>query len=156
MPPAASRAQPLTRLRRIGKARAVGPGARRPASGRKPTRPSWKGVGSMDLRTLPLPAKAGALAACLLACLLACLVAGTAPALAATPAAVTVRVEGLAETKLPATAVTTTAVPVVKDSNPAHACSGTSALGALELATAGGWEGPWNAGFGQYEIYSVL
>src|SRR5205823_7146793 len=100
MPPAALRAQPLIRHRRAGKARTVGPGARRPASGRKPTRPSWKGVGSMDLRTLPLPAKPGAVVACLFACLLACSVAGTAPALAGSPAAVTVRVEGLAETKL--------------------------------------------------------
>src|SRR5436305_2370075 len=147
MPSAAPRAQPLICHRRVGKARTlVGPGARRPASGRKPTRPSWKGVGSMHLRTVPLPAKAGAVLACLVACLTACLLAGAAPALAGTPGAVTLRVEGLAETKLPATAVTTTPAPVVKDGNPAHACSGTSALGALQLGTAGGWEGPWNSG----------
>jgi len=77
------------------------------------------------------------------------------PALAAGPAAVTVRVEGLTETKLSPTRVTTTTAPVVKDGNPAHACPGTSAAGALELATGGNWSGPWNEGFVQYEIFSI-
>jgi hypothetical protein len=76
-------------------------------------------------------------------------------AIAAGPATVTVRVEGLSETKLPATQVTTNTTPVVKDGNPEHSCSGTSAIGALEFATAGNWSGPWNAGFKQYEIYSI-
>jgi hypothetical protein len=76
-------------------------------------------------------------------------------ALASGPATVTVRVEGLSETKLASTQVTTTATPVVKDGNPEHACSGTSALGALELGTGGSWSGPWNSGFKQYEIYSI-
>ena len=74
-------------------------------------------------------------------------------ALAAGPATVTVRVEGLTETKLPPTQVTTTAEPVVKDGK--DACPGTSALGALQLATGGDWEGPWNDEFKQYEIYSI-
>ena len=77
-------------------------------------------------------------------------------ALAAAPANVTVEVEGTSETKLPVTQVLTTAAPVVKDGNPAHACAGTSAAGALELATAGNWGGPWNSGFNQYEIYSIM
>ena len=68
---------------------------------------------------------------------------------------VTVRVEGLTETKLPATQVTTTNTPVVKDGNSEHACSGTSAIGGLELATGGDWSGPWNGEFDQYEIYSI-
>jgi hypothetical protein len=76
-------------------------------------------------------------------------------ALAAGPATVTVRVEGLSETKLPSTTVTTTTTPVVKDGNSAHACPGTSALGALELATSGNWSGPWNSSFGQYEILTI-
>jgi hypothetical protein len=78
------------------------------------------------------------------------------PAVVAGPATVTVRVEGLTETKLPPTLVTTTTAPVVKDGNPAHACPGTSAAGALELATGGNWSGPWNPGFGgQYELFSI-
>jgi hypothetical protein len=86
----------------------------------------------------------------------ACLsLAVVSTALASGPATVTVRVEGLSETKLPSTQVTTTATPVVKDGNPEHACSGTSALGALELGTRGSWSGPWNSGFKQYEIYSI-
>ncbi|HEY7952450.1 MAG TPA: hypothetical protein VID70_05630 [Solirubrobacteraceae bacterium] len=75
-------------------------------------------------------------------------------ALAAGPASVTVEVEGQSETKVPVTRVLTTTAPVVKDGE--HACSGTSALGALELATAGNWSGPWNSGFNQYEIYSIM
>lgn len=76
-------------------------------------------------------------------------------AFATGPATVTVRVEGVTETKLPPTVVTTGTSPVVKDGNPAHACSGTSAAGALDLATGGNWGGPWNTGFGEYEIFSI-
>jgi hypothetical protein len=75
-----------------------------------------------------------------------------APAQAAAPASVTVRVEGLTETKLPPTAVTTSTAPVVKDGNLEHACAGTSAAGSLELATAGNWGGTW---FGPELGYSV-
>ncbi len=71
------------------------------------------------------------------------------------PSTVTVRVEGLTETKLPATQVTTTSEPVVKDGIPEHACPGTSATGALQLATGGNWGGPWNSEFKQYEIYAI-
>ncbi len=67
-------------------------------------------------------------------------------ALAAGPATVTVRVEGLTETKVSSTAVTTTTAPVVKDGNSKDFCPGTSAAGALELATGGNWGGPWDGG----------
>jgi hypothetical protein len=87
------------------------------------------------------------------ACLILALLATNAAA--AGPAAVTVRVEGLSETKLAPTQLTTTTTPVVKDGNPAHACSGPSALGALELASTGNWSGPWNGEFNQYEIYAI-
>jgi hypothetical protein len=76
-------------------------------------------------------------------------------ALAAEPATVTVRVEGLSETKLPATQVTTTTTPVVADGKAEDSCAGTSALGALQLATGGNWSGPWNGEFKQYEIYTI-
>ncbi len=85
-------------------------------------------------------------------CVVGC---SAAVASAAGPATVTVRVEGLTETKLPATQVTTTTEPVVKDGMPADSCSGTSAIGALQLATNGDWSGPWDASFSQYEIYSI-
>jgi hypothetical protein len=74
---------------------------------------------------------------------------------AGAPATVTVRVEGLTETKVPSTLVTTTTSPVVKEGNPADSCSGTSALGALQIATAGNWSGPWEAKFNQYAIYAI-
>jgi hypothetical protein len=92
-------------------------------------------------------------ASCLAVALTSAALAPTA--LAAGPATVTVRVEGVTETKLPPTQVTTTTAPVVKDGNPADACSGPSAAGALELATAGNWGGPWSTGFGEYEIFSI-
>jgi hypothetical protein len=79
----------------------------------------------------------------------------TATALAAEPATVTVRVEGLSETKLPATQVTTTTTPVAADGKAEDSCAGTSALGALQLATGGNWSGPWNSEFKQYEIYTI-
>jgi hypothetical protein len=43
---------------------------------------------------------------------------------------------------------------VVKDSNPEHSCTGTSAAGALQLATAGNWSGTWFKGFG-YSVETI-
>jgi hypothetical protein len=88
-------------------------------------------------------------------CLAVLSLTGAQDALAASPATVTVRVEGLTETKLPPTQVTTTAEPVVKDGKAEDACPGTAGLGALQLATSGNWSGPWNANFRQYEIFSI-
>jgi hypothetical protein len=84
-----------------------------------------------------------------------CLLAPSGALAAGSPAGVTVRVEGLSETKIPSTAVTTTAAPVVKDGNASDSCPGTSALGALELASSGNWSGPWEAKFNQYSIYAI-
>ncbi|HWX98038.1 MAG TPA: hypothetical protein VNZ01_14445 [Solirubrobacteraceae bacterium] len=74
------------------------------------------------------------------------LLIAAAPAPASGPASVTVRVEGLNETKLAATQVTTTTALVVKDGKPADACPGTNAAGALDLATGGSWGGTWFGG----------
>jgi hypothetical protein len=82
----------------------------------------------------------------LLGCLLLIL-AMPAAALAA-PATVSVRAEGDTTTVLPRTTVTTNTTPVTKDGDPNHSCSGTAAIGALELATAGDWAGSWNQSFG--------
>src|SRR4029077_11819372 len=75
-------------------------------------------------------------------------------ALAAGPATVTVRVEGPSETLVPSTQVTTTTTPVVKDGNPADSCTGTSAAGALQLATGGNWNGQWFSGLG-YSVETI-
>ena len=87
------------------------------------------------------------------ACLALALLVPTAHA--SGPATVTVRVEGLTETKLPPTQETTTTTPVVKDGNSEHSCPGTSAAGALQLATGGDWGGPWSSKYKQYEIFSI-
>src|SRR5215212_5722400 len=66
---------------------------------------------------------------------------------AGTPAKVSVRAEAPGRT-LVDTTVTTTRRAVVKDSDAAHTCTGTSAAGALEQATAGDWAGSWFDGLG--------
>ncbi len=83
-------------------------------------------------------------AAMLLSLLALLALAAAAPA--AGPATVTVEVEGLNETKVPPTQVTTTTTPIVKDGNSEHACPGTNAAGALQVATAGNWNGTWYGG----------
>jgi hypothetical protein len=87
------------------------------------------------------------------ACLLILAFASTA--FSTEPAQVTVRVEGLTETKLLPTQVTLSGAPVVKDGNAEHACPGSSALAALEIATGGNWSGPWNSKFKQYELFTI-
>jgi hypothetical protein len=71
------------------------------------------------------------------------LIATASVAQAVGPASVTVRVEGSEHTLLAPTTVTTSAAPVDKDGHAADTCSGTSAAGALEQATAGNWGGTW-------------
>jgi hypothetical protein len=66
---------------------------------------------------------------------------------AGAPAKVTVRVVGPSST-LAAATLTTTTKPVVKDGIAAHACSGTSAAGALEQATHGKWTASYFSGLG--------
>ncbi len=101
------------------------------------------------------PSATALICGALLLLLCAALVLHAPPALAGEPSSVSLRVEGVSETKLPPTVVTTTTAPVVGDGNSEHSCSGTSALGALQLATGGAWSGPWNAEFKQYEIYGI-
>ncbi len=84
-----------------------------------------------------------------------CLFAVVSSAAATGPATVTVRVEGLNQTLVLPTQVTTTTDPVVKDGHAEDSCPGTSALGALEIATGGNWGGPWSASFHQYELFSI-
>jgi len=69
-----------------------------------------------------------------------------APALAA-PATVTVRAEGAASTLVDIARVTTTTAPVSKAG---HDCSGTSAGGALDRATAGNWDAGYFDGLGHF------
>jgi hypothetical protein len=88
--------------------------------------------------------------------LLAALALGGAPA-ALAGAPVTVRVEGLNQTLLGPTQVTTdAAAPVVKDGNNAHSCSGLTAAGALERATAGSWGGEWFESLHGYSVETIL
>lgn len=60
----------------------------------------------------------------------------SAPAVAGTPATVSVRVEGESSTLLPLTTVTTTTTSTPPPGN----CPGTTAAGALQLATSGNWD----------------
>ncbi len=73
----------------------------------------------------------------------------------AAPSNVTVRVEGAATTLLERTAVRTTTATVNKDGSAGHDCTGTSAAGALEIATGGNWNGTWFDPFG-YGVERIL
>jgi hypothetical protein len=76
------------------------------------------------------------------------------PGAAAGQATVNLRAEGATSTVVPRTAVTTTTAPVIKDGS--NSCTGTSAAGALERATAGDWGGTWfGAGLG-YGVDRIL
>jgi hypothetical protein len=85
---------------------------------------------------------------------LVCLAVPASALAVGTPAQVTVRVEGLKETKVPPTVVTTTTTAVVKDGNSEHSCAGTSAAGALDVATKGEWAGKWFSGLG-YSVETI-
>jgi len=79
-------------------------------------------------------------------------------ALGAGPATVTVRAVGPGpsyQTLVALTTVTTNTTPVVNDGNAAHACSGTSAAGALQLATAGKWTGTWSEKLSAYFVETI-
>jgi hypothetical protein len=74
-------------------------------------------------------------------------------AVAAAPADVDVRVEGDTTTLVERTAIRTDVRTVNKDGVAGHDCTGTSAAGALEIATAGDWGGDWSAfGYGVKRI----
>src|SRR4051812_8101021 len=134
--------RPLARHARREGAGGPGPEVRRPPSDRKPEALAEGVAHPMKLRPI-----AGMVAGLLSLGLAA------ASAHAAGPADVTVRVEGAAKT-LAGGPVRTTTKPVVKDGNASHACTGTSAAGALETATGGDWTATWFDGLG-YSVDSV-
>jgi hypothetical protein len=77
-------------------------------------------------------------------------VLGMVPSVAAAgPATVSVRAVGTdGQAVLPLTDLNTSETSVVKDGDAEHSCAGTSAAGALQLATKGNWGGEWGDGFG--------
>jgi hypothetical protein len=83
------------------------------------------------------------------------LLIAAAPAGAAGPATVTVRVEGVAGTLVPRTTVTTTTANVNKDGVSGHDCTGTSVAGALDRATAGAWSATWSASVAGYFVTGI-
>lgn len=116
--------KPLGGPEPAGKARLIGPEARRPASDHKAKKPSWKGVAPMPARRMF--ALVGAILALTLTSAAVASAAGTT---------VTVRVEGLTRTLLAPVAVHTHSGTITTGGTPAGACPSTSAAGALDLAT---------------------
>ena len=113
-------AQPLDAHGGPGRRGAVGPEARRPPSDRKPDTPSWKGVASChDVSSASWPALAA----------VAALVAALARRRRRTSPCASRATRAHARA---AHRVTTTTTPVIKDGDPSHSCTGTSAAGALE------------------------
>src|SRR6516164_5272515 len=152
MPPAAcASTRPPVGCGGPGRRGGVGPGARRPASGRSP-----QALAERGWLMLVCPRRCRLLVS-LTVLLLAWSSAGVAVEARAAqqPTQVSVRVVGAAPAftpLVPLTLVTTTTAPVVKDGGN---CSGTSAAGALDIATKGNWEGHWNSGFSDYEVISI-
>jgi hypothetical protein len=69
--------------------------------------------------------------------------------------AVSVRVEGLSRTLLPATTVHTHGGSIIKGATPAGACPAVSAAGALDVATHHRWGGSYSSGLG-IDINQIL
>jgi hypothetical protein len=78
--------------------------------------------------------------------------ATAASASAAAPPAAFVRVEGASTTLLPQTLVQTNSTTLLQG----KACSGTTATGALDDATADNWTGSYNAKFNDFLVGTVL
>ncbi|HEX3974995.1 MAG TPA: hypothetical protein VHW96_01965 [Solirubrobacteraceae bacterium] len=86
----------------------------------------------------------------------ALVLAVTAPALGAgSGAGVTVRVEGLKRTLLPATVAHTESGSITKGGTPKGSCPGSSGAGYFDSATHHKWTGTYSSGLG-VEITSVL
>jgi hypothetical protein len=80
------------------------------------------------------------------------LIAAPGPASAAAPPSAFVRIEGTGATLLPQTLVQTTSAAKIKG----KACAGSSAAGALNVATEGSWSGSYNTSFKDYLVNSIL
>jgi hypothetical protein len=81
--------------------------------------------------------------------------AGSAQAVAAAGAKVTVRVEGVSSTLLAQTSVSTQSTSIDKDGKSADACTGDTAAVALQDATHGDWTaGPYSASLG-YPVIGI-
>jgi hypothetical protein len=107
-------------------------------------KPSWKGVALLKYRQFA--AIGGVLAALALAL--------TAPALGA-GSRITVRVEGLKHTLLPATIAHAESGSITKGGTPKGACPGSSGAGYFDSATDHHWKGTYSSGLG-VEITNVL
>ncbi|MGZ4274061.1 MAG: hypothetical protein ACXVRP_09905, partial [Solirubrobacteraceae bacterium] len=81
-------------------------------------------------------------------------VAVTAPALGA-GSSVTVRVEGLKHTLLPATVAHIESGSITKAGTPKRSCPGSSGAGYFDSATHHNWNGTYSSGLG-VEITTVL
>ncbi len=78
----------------------------------------------------------------------------TAPALAGAKS-ITVRVEGLKRTLLPATVAHAESGPITKGGAPAGSCPGSSGAGYFDSATHHNWTGTYSSGLG-VEITKIL
>jgi hypothetical protein len=141
---------PLDDHESTGKARQVGPSARRPAADHNANKPSRKGVALMkQTKFLAIGGAAASLAAC------AVTVAAPASAAPASGTTVSVRVEGISRTLLAPKTIKTHGGWVTKGGTPVGQCPATSAAGALDVATKGKWGGKFSSGLG-VEVLSIL
>jgi hypothetical protein len=86
----------------------------------------------------------------------ACLAVAVVPSLALAGPKVSVRIEGANKTLQAAHTITTPNGSITKFGAPAGACPGSSALGALNVATKGRWKGTYYASYSDFLISSIL
>jgi hypothetical protein len=82
----------------------------------------------------------------------AALAAASAASAAVAPPSVSVRIEGSGTTLLPQTPVQTEATKMLRG----HVCPGSTAAGALTLATHSQWTGTYFKSFGDFEVTNIL
>jgi hypothetical protein len=85
----------------------------------------------------------------------AVLALGIAASAAAAGSGVSVRVEGVKRTLLPATVVHGESGSITKGGTPAHSCPGSSGAGDFDAATHHNWGGKYSSGLG-IEINTIL
>jgi hypothetical protein len=77
-------------------------------------------------------------------------------AVASTGPAVTVRIEGLSKTLLPATVVHAGSGSITKGGTPSGSCPAQSAAGALDAATHHKWNGNWDPKYSALSLTSIF
>jgi hypothetical protein len=86
----------------------------------------------------------------------ASLALAVAPGVAQAGQKVSVRIEGAAKTLQAAKTISTPSGSITRFGAPTGACPGSSAQGALQVATRGNWKGTYSTTYSEYFVTSIL